>query len=315
MKTFKQYIIEGYAKADGRWSSFTPKKLVYKAKMMRVYSGLINNNEMFETQVILKRKWVTIQYSDNLKEAISIPTMDDYDRKYLQYWKGFDEIKPEAPKSENFKTHFDKSLVMEVPLPQDWDQETYSPKVSFAKQVKYAMARAAKLGTGSSRVVFDIQFEGRPTALKIAKNPKGLAQNEKEADYGLYRMYPDITIPLIDYDEKNSPPHWIHVEKAEKLTKPKFKSITGYSFDDFGTMLHMDENRRHAKPLWGRIPEETKEKIENSELYYDVTSLMGNFDILAGDLSRLANWGIYQGRPVVIDLGFSSDIQKLHYSR
>jgi hypothetical protein len=40
---------------------------------------------------------------------------------------------------------------------------------------------------------------------------------------------------------------------------------------------------------------------------------MGDFDIMAGDLQRLANWGLYKGHPVIIDLGFDSSIYKSHY--
>jgi len=215
---------------------------------------------------------------------------------------------------KNFKEYFNKAVLMEIPLPPDWDQNVYTDKTSFAKQLRYAMERADKLGAGSSRVVFTIEYEGRPTALKIAKNPKGLAQNQKEADYGLYRMYPDITTPLIDYDEENDMPRWIHVEKADKLTKLKFKKITGMNFDSFALALqNADENRPRQSFKYAIDPVEN-DVIEQSELYYDVVDLMGNFNILSGDLTRLANWGLYEGRPVIIDLGFDSEVHKQHYS-
>jgi len=210
-----------------------------------------------------------------------------------------------------------EQFLNEGPLPDQWDKEVYTPKTSFAKKIKYAVERAKKMGTGSSRVAFEVEYEGRPTILKIAKNDKGLAQNSKEADYGLYNMYPDITIPLIDYDEKHDEPVWIHFEKAEKLTKPLFKKMTGFAFDDFANLLINDEHRRNGKPSFYQrsiSPEETK-RIEDSELYYDVVSLLGNFDILANDLSRLANWGIYQNRPVIIDLGFRPDVAQQFYNK
>jgi hypothetical protein len=216
---------------------------------------------------------------------------------------------------------FKQFLKEAPPLPDDWDKEVYTPDTSFKKKVDYALERAKKLGAGSSRVVFDIEHEGRQTALKIAKNKKGLAQNSKEADYGLYQMYPDITTPIIDYDEEHDYPIWIHTEKAEKMTKAKFKKLTGMNFDNFNKMLRASENDRigHRGNFGGLdftygVPEEEKEAIAESEFFYDVDSLLGNFDILSGDLSRIANWGIYNGRPVIIDLGFSSDVQKDYYS-
>jgi hypothetical protein len=211
-----------------------------------------------------------------------------------------------------------KQYLKETPPPPDWDTKIF--KSSYKKQIDYALARAAKLGSGSSRVVFDIQYEGRSTVLKIAKNAKGLAQNMKEADWGLYRMYPDITVPLLDVDEDNEDPKWIHLEKADKLTKPLFKSITGFPFDDFANMLYENEDdrlgRKGYKRRWnGDIDPDLKEKITASELYYDVTDLMVNFDITSGDLGVTRNWGIYKGNPVIIDLGLDSDVYKTHYDR
>jgi hypothetical protein len=212
-----------------------------------------------------------------------------------------------------------KKYLVETPPPSDWDTGVF--KSSYKKQLAYAMERAKKIGSGSSRVVFEIPYDGRPTVLKIAKNPKGLAQNEKEADWGMYRMYPDITCPLIDVDEEHDQPKWIHLEKAEKLKASVFKSIEGFSFEDFGYMLRDEEQirngrkRRNFETNWeGQVNDDDEvEKIRNSEIFYDVTSLCGNFGILAGDLQRLANWGIYKGHPVIIDLGFDSSIAKSHY--
>lgn len=216
---------------------------------------------------------------------------------------------------KTFKEYFSESLIMEIPLPPDWDQGMYTDKNSFAKQVKYAMQRAAKLGAGLSRVVFTVEYDGRPTALKIAKNAKGLAQNSREADYGLYNMYPNITTPLIDYDETNEQPRWIHLEKADKLTNQKFKQMTGFDFNSFSHALLNDEARIKGKRTIYHVDPEVKYAIENSDIFYDVTSLIGNFDILASDLTRLANWGVYNGHPVIIDLGFNSQVAKDYYSR
>ena len=209
-----------------------------------------------------------------------------------------------------------KKFLIETPPPEDWDRDIF--KSSYRKQITYAMERAKKIGSGSSRVVFEIPFEGRPTVLKIAKNAKGLAQNEAESDYSLFRMYPDITCPIIDYDEGGY--KWIHLEKAEKLTKSFFKSKEGFSFEDFGYMLRDSEQRRNGRK--GRnfevnfenlVNKDEIEKIRESEIYADVEGLMGDFDILAADLQRLTNWGLYKGHPVIIDLGFNSEIARTHY--
>ncbi len=151
---------------------------------------------------------------------------------------------------------------------------------------------AKKIGTGSSRVAFIIPFEGRDTVLKVAKNKKGIAQNEKEVGY-LDDMYiPACVIPLIDYDKEHEHPRWIQTEKAEKLTASKFKQLTGFSFETFGRMLRNSEGK-YIRP----VDETEKEKIQESELFNNVVELHGNFSLMLADFTRLANWGIYNNEP------------------
>lgn len=218
---------------------------------------------------------------------------------------------------------FKQHLKEMAPPPKDWDLNIFD--TSYKKQLDYALSKAKKLGQGSSRVVFEIPYEGRMTVLKIAKNKKGLAQNERESDWGLYRMYPDITCPLIDIDSEHDPSKWIHLEKAEKLTKSQFSTITGFKFEHFGNMLRDDEDQRLEKGIYSvrkiginwirNITQDEKWEIQESKLFHDVTNLMADFDILTGDLQRIVNWGLYKGNPVIIDLGFDSSTYELYYGK
>ena len=74
-----------------------------------------------------------------------------------------------------------KNIITEVPLPSDWDDSQYKSHVPFAKRIRYAKARAKQVGVGSSRVAFVVPYQGRDTVLKIAKNKKGMAQNDYES--------------------------------------------------------------------------------------------------------------------------------------
>jgi len=211
-----------------------------------------------------------------------------------------------------------KQILTEAPpLPDDWDKEVYKPQVSFAKKLRYAQERAKKVGTGSSRVAFNIEHEGRPTVLKIAKNKKGLAQNEFESqifsDY--YILGLGITIPMIDYDEEHDPAQWIHTELAQKIKPNQFKQFFGVDHHTLPYMIDhaTGKSRRHS------IPPEWDELINNEDSpHHDYISAMvnicGNYDIPSGDFGRLANWGLFKGRPVIIDLGHSQEVMKTHYS-
>ena len=202
----------------------------------------------------------------------------------------------------------------EAPLPPDWEKEKFSPATSHAARIRYAVAQAQKkVGAGSGRVAVQIPYEGRPTILKVAKNKKGLAQNEFEA-----RMLDDgyvetlgITIPMIDHDQENDPPVWIHTEMAEKMTAAKFRKLFNISHTDFHWLLMYANgefpNIGHGREAW------FQELMEENDYVASVVDLVTNFGIPPGDFGRTANWGIFKGRPVIVDLGLSSDVLQQHY--
>jgi hypothetical protein len=112
-----------------------------------------------------------------------------------------------------------ESTVDEMALPAGWDAEALGHDKTFKSRLEYALQRARRLGGGSSRVAFVIPDNGRETVLKIAKNRKGLAQNQAEADIldDGYIGRLDIVIPLVDYDKTNREPVWIQTELAQKV--------------------------------------------------------------------------------------------------
>lgn len=204
--------------------------------------------------------------------------------------------------------------LQEAPLPDDWDAAIYSERVPFSQRIKYAKARAKQLGSGSSRVAFEIPYQGRKTVLKIAKNQKGMAQNGEEAsslsDWYLKKL--GITIPLIDYDELSDNPTWIHTEFAEKAKQSDFKKATGVPLYDF-VMYCVEQSGRK------RVTYNNAEDVginPDSELVQSFTEYIGNYSHHPWmDYTVLRNWGIYQGRPVIIDIGLTNDIWNAHYLR
>ena len=131
-------------------------------------------------------------------------------------------------------------FIVEAPLPPDWDPSAMQQRnTSFKSRLQYALDRAKKIGTGSSRVATVIDYEGRPTVLKIAKNIKGLAQNNVEADIlsDGYARQLNILIPIIDYDEQNREPSWIHTEMATKATEKQLCNII--KCDNLSQLINM----------------------------------------------------------------------------
>jgi hypothetical protein len=205
-----------------------------------------------------------------------------------------------------------KKIIMEAPLPDDWDHSTYTHGKSFASKLKYATDRASKVGTGSSRVAFLIEYQGRQTVLKIAKNKKGVAQNIEEIrtleDYYLKEL--DLFIPMIDYDEKNDDnPQWIHTEYADKCKPSDFKKATGGTPADLVSYASREHGFR-TRGYWGNA-----DAIDPSlELVQSFVEYAGNYSPNLADYTRLANWGLYKGQPVILDAGFSDEVWKNHYS-
>jgi len=216
-------------------------------------------------------------------------------------------------------------VIDEMPLPADWDpQQMRQQGTTFKSRLQYALDRAKKLGTGSSRVATIIEYEGRPTVLKIAKNQKGLAQNSVEADIlsDGYASQLGILIPLIDYDEQNREPSWIHTEMATKASDKQLANLMGV--DDLNSLVQLgnaiagksrfftyqgltDSMRKRGK---------TEEQIETASEYANILAdLTNSFDVELGDFTRAANWGIYKGKPVIVDVGFNSNVLNQYYKR
>jgi hypothetical protein len=210
----------------------------------------------------------------------------------------------------------------EMPLPADWDPAQYQQGTSFKQRLAYALERAKKLGAGSSRVAMTIEYQGRPTVLKIAKNNKGLAQNNVEADIlgDGYASQLGILIPLIDYDEQNREPMWIHTEMAQKVSEKQLANMMGV--DDLNDIVQMGKAIAGKSKIlkhqdivnYMRTIGKTEEQIETATEYGNILADLANsFDIELNDLNRKANWGIYNGKPVIIDAGANSNVISQYY--
>jgi hypothetical protein len=213
----------------------------------------------------------------------------------------------------------------EMPLPTDWDRSEFQQdKSSFKSRLAYALERAKKLGAGSSRVALTIEYEGRQTVLKIAKNGKGLAQNAAEAsildDY--YASQMGILIPMIDYDTEHRQPLWIHTEMATAAGAKQLSSLMGVG--DLHDLVYLAGCIGRTNPVFStpdkalasmRRRGSTEEQLEIATDYANkLADLHTSFNVLLGDFTRHKNWGIYQGKPVIIDVGFTKEVQSQHYN-
>lgn len=203
-----------------------------------------------------------------------------------------------------------KQFLLEAPIPDDWESTKITTN-SFANRIRYAKSKAQSIGVGSSRVAFKIPYNGRDTVLKIAKNKKGLAQNDHEAQMltDWYAKSLNIMIPIIDYDEDSNEPTWLHVEYARKAKDSDFKRHIGDTLSMLIEYTEMSIGKSKYKK-----PTDYFDKLDTEhDLVQSFIDLVGNYGHPIGDYSRLTNWGVYDDRLVLVDVGINNDILKTYY--
>lgn len=195
--------------------------------------------------------------------------------------------------------------------PQNFSFEEFNNIRSYNGKLKYTNERLKKLSSGSSRVVYQVDDE---KVLKIAKNKKGLAQNETEADWSKDAY--DVTAKVFE----TSPDFfWVEMELAKKLTPTRFKQLTNISIPDMQTAMRVLRERmrpiRNLAPA-KLSPEAEKELYEN-EFYLDIERFIADYDMETGDFGRLNSYGevIRDGQPkvVLVDFGVTQQTWNDYY--
>lgn len=122
-------------------------------------------------------------------------------------------------------------------------------------------------------------------------------------------------IPGIDYDE-NDPPMWLHVEKANKMNDSMFKKIIGISlFDAFRCARYMiNPNDYYTVRMTEERYKEFMSKVKDKEFINALANLLTSYkDVISiTDIEFIDNWGVYKGKPVIVDIGFGSSSYELY---
>jgi hypothetical protein len=200
--------------------------------------------------------------------------------------------------------------------PETFNFDEFNSIRSYSKKLKYANERLRKICSGSARVVYQIDAE---KVIKIAKNKKGLAQNNIESDYSLQRSSSIVAriFDVADGYTEDIGPFWLEMELAKKLTPNRFKQLTGFTHTDVQNYLGyfksimQPSNRRTS--FGSNIPDELKNRAENSEFIQELTEMIVNYDMeYPGDFGRVNSYGevLRDGTPtiVLIDFGLTSTV-------
>lgn len=190
--------------------------------------------------------------------------------------------------------------LLELNISQDWNMEEFS-KLSLDSKLIYADQRAKRIGSGSSRVAFEINYNGKLSVLKIAKNAQGINQNKTEIDILSDPQIKQlgILIPLFEYDNSTKP-SWIHTGLATPLSGSMFFKIFKV---DVATLIKAACNNAG----YMHHPHISDDIIQMLLRNPYAKRIFKFFELkqpeMILDLMELDNWGIYEGRPVIIDIG------------
>jgi hypothetical protein len=218
---------------------------------------------------------------------------------------------------KNNKKYISKVLreeIIDEDYPQSWDIEEFKKLKSFNARIKYCNQHLTRISSGSSRVVYKIDDE---KVLKLAKNKKGLAQNEVEIEYGGYNDLSDIVAKVFESDENNL---WVEMELARRVKASDFKRIVGYDFELIEQAIQnygVDSGNTKARVKYKIDPEIWDDMWEN-EFMYAIFGYIGNYGVPVGDLRRLSSYGLVnrngEDKIVLIDYGLTHDVYDSYYS-
>jgi hypothetical protein len=114
-----------------------------------------------------------------------------------------------------------KTLIGEMAYPASFNFDEFRQLRTFAERVKYCEQHLKRLSSGSSRIVYIVDDE---KVLKLAKNKKGIAQNEVEIRLGTEPYYTCFA-NVYEYDENAL---WVEMEYCQKAKKVILNQFTEF---------------------------------------------------------------------------------------
>lgn len=203
---------------------------------------------------------------------------------------------------------------IEEEYPSSWSIEEFKKLKSFNQRIQYCQKNLQRISSGSSRIVYKVDDT---KVLKLARNKKGLAQNEIEVGFSKDYLWDGIVAQIYDYDQNDL---WVEMELARKVSPKKFQEIVGFSFENYcdGILYHEEQQKPQSRyRVKRRKPENYDEMWNDNEFMYSIFDIIGSYDFPAGDLCKLSSYGLVnrngQDEIVLIDYGLTNDVYDSYY--
>lgn len=208
--------------------------------------------------------------------------------------------------------------LLEAVQPTTFSIEALNKISSPTGKVKYCNMTLQRIGAGSARAVFKINDNA---VIKVARNRKGIAQNETEINYA--HVSPLFT-QIYKSDEENAT--WIVAEYARRAKSQDFVRLTGHNFKfvqeyiDLCKSEYSRYSRWNPSPQWEEFFEGVMNyEVPNYEFFYEIHEYLSNFQLEAvGDLKRPSTWGVANRQNgeelVIVDYGLDDEVYHTHYA-
>ena len=187
---------------------------------------------------------------------------------------------------------------------------------SYSGKVKYCKEHLGMpIGNGSSRICFQIDDEW---ILKLAKNDKGIAQNEVEGQADYYKDSLCI-FPLVDYENSDTENYTFIISEYVLPAKAKdFIVCLDVTFNGWVNFV-MQSASQYMRYMNGTFMswEQFEQMIEENDTWRDLNEYLTNYQIPVGDICRLANLGMVlrdnEPQIVILDSGYNDEVAKNFY--
>lgn len=175
--------------------------------------------------------------------------------------------------------------------------EQFKELTTLEEMTEYASKFLKKIGEGSTREAY---IFSQKKVIKIAKDDKGITQNETEAKISKDEGIKNIVAKVFEEDPQHK---WITSEIVDPLenidAENTFENISGISWVTFaGTIYPIIRYKKYDQV----------DQIKN-QFIKDVTIAIITHNLHISDILRVDHWGkTSDGRLVLLDYGFTGDV-------
>lgn len=282
----------------GLWVSQDHDKFSFDIALDSTYQNMGLSSNLIK-QAISEYEMQKEMYGDDL--VMEVDVINPKLAEILKNKYGFYKVGDLGP--NRVLMSLNESQELSEDYPSHFDMEHFKSLKTFAQRIQYCDANLKRIGGGSSRIVFKIDDQ---KVLKLAKNKKGIVQNDTEIDRGNDTYYSSILAQVFDSDDDGL---WVEMELATPINKYEFYRLTNFDLKDVGNYLINFQSETNGRGTVVHQQKPLVDRLVNDEFVQLLRDFVAGTDALAGDLGVATSYGLVkrngQQELVIIDFGLT----------